>query len=88
MNDHALRLPLLLVAAALFANAAVQIIPPAYAGDRVDTRIDGAVELKDVRIGDFRDELVIERIRDDVTVKFDHGPGTSSSFPLYVKLVQ
>ena len=84
---RSLRSTLLLIALGLFANAAVQLVPPAVAGDRVDARIDGGIEVDELRITDFRDALVIERIKDEVEVKMD-GPGASRAYPLYIKVVE
>jgi hypothetical protein len=84
---RSLRNALLLVALGLFANAAVQLIPPARAGDRVDARIEGKIDVGALRITDFRDELVIERIRNKVEIKID-GPGSSRVTPLYIKVVE
>ena len=84
---RSLRSTLLLIALGLFANAAVQLVPPAVAGERVDARIDGGIEVDQLRITDFRDALVIERIKDEVEVKMD-GPGASRAYPLYIKVVE
>jgi hypothetical protein len=84
---RSIRFALLLIGLGLFANAAVQLVPPAVAGERIDCRIENAIEVDELRITDFRDELVIERIKGDVEVKLD-GPGSTSSFPLYIKVVQ
>jgi len=84
---RSLRTVLLLIALGLFANAAVQLVPPAVAGERVDCRIENGIEVDELRITDFRDELVIERIKGDLEVKMD-GPGSTASFPIYIKVVQ
>ncbi|GEM_PF-2461358 len=84
---RSLRTALLLIALGLFANAAVQLVPPAVAGERVDVRLDSAIDVDELRITDFRDTLTIESIKGEVEVKLD-GPGATSSFPLYVKMIQ
>ena len=83
---RSLRSALLLIALGLFANAAVQVIPPAVAGERVDCRIDGGIDIDQLRITDFKDELVIERIKQPIEVQID-GTGATSSSPMYIKLV-
>ena len=83
---QSLRTALLLIAAGLFANAAAQLVPPAIAAERVEARIENAIDVDELSITDFRDELVIGDIKGDIEVKLD-GSGGSSSFPLYVKIV-
>lgn len=58
------------------------VIPSAHAAERLDCRIEGAVEIKsmpDVRV----------RISDPVEIKQGYSEaGSSSSYPVYVKTVE
>ncbi|MCO4773541.1 MAG: hypothetical protein KDA24_26140 [Deltaproteobacteria bacterium] len=81
--DTYTRVVLTVIAAALviIALRGVSPIPNAYAGDRLDCRIDGPIEVKGLQ--DLR-----VTIRDTVEVKqaFSEA-GSSSSSPVYIKSV-
>ena len=81
--DTYTRVILTVIAAALVVIAFRGLgspIPSAYAADRLDCRIDGAVEIKGLT-----DELRV-RISSPVEIKQSHSEaGSSSSYPLYVK---
>ena len=51
---RSLRTALLLVAAGLFANAAAQLVPPAIAAERVDARIENAIDVDETKCQKYR----------------------------------
>lgn len=77
MNDPYVRVLLTVIAVSLAVIALSGLVPDARATDRLQCEIDGPL---DIRISDIQDEIQVE-------LEERHGvPGSSSSYPVYVRV--
>jgi poly-beta-hydroxyalkanoate depolymerase len=90
MNDWYVRMMLTVIAVSLAVIATGQLnnpVPAAYAADSIECRFSGPLEIRD--IGGTVD-VRIRSIDDDMKIETSHAfsqPGTSSSYPVYVRQV-
>ena len=90
MNDWYARVMLTAIAGSLVVLAAGQLrnpVPAAHAGDTMECRFSGPLEIRDIGgTVDVRIRSIDDDIKVEATQAFSQ-PGTSSSRPLYIQQV-